>query len=483
MSSIQRSLSTSVSLEVSPGYKATVSQNILSSKTLSEIEGTLPREPMSQSSLLSVPYVYSNILDEKMPVLDDDCASFSTTLDSAPSFIPSIPSISDVAESLHTGLSTSTLDPDAALNAALDIVSAAADGLPFEDDFTPDENYAILLPHPDVPGIVLTPPPEGDVDQPCRPYVDEHTFWLYVLPDPYLLYPPARTSSGHVLQPWEYEIVPGEYDDPDVQLDEISGQDLVEAEYESYDDPEPHPNGDSQVYLEAENVAPQFNRGTYLETIFEGAESCESLALPSSPSSSIATVQSTGTIPASSSSASIFVPAVPNKYAVPLKGILKKGTSFPDTAVTSRRRVFEPSALAASPSDWVLAPSSSTLSMASSSSESSVAASAIFNLAPSISGLSISAMDAAYVSRRHPRPVMVKAHLWTVVHKARAMADAEATRGTGSWVRVTTRPSTTKKHSDWEMVEDFIGAEWEVNVRRGLKARIGARIGQLCRRL
>lgn len=60
-----------------------------------------------------------------------------------------------------------------------------------------------------LPSIVVVPPPEGTIDMPIRTFVDDGSDWTYTLPDPFLLAPPAQTSSGRILHPFEYDIMQG----------------------------------------------------------------------------------------------------------------------------------------------------------------------------------------------------------------------------------------------------------------------------------
>ncbi|KZV66018.1 hypothetical protein PENSPDRAFT_655269 [Peniophora sp. CONT] len=60
-----------------------------------------------------------------------------------------------------------------------------------------------------LPSIIVVPPPEGTIDMPIRTFVDDGNDWTYTLPDPFLLAPPAQTSSGRMLHPFEYDIMQG----------------------------------------------------------------------------------------------------------------------------------------------------------------------------------------------------------------------------------------------------------------------------------
>ena len=49
---------------------------------------------------------------------------------------------------------------------------------------------------------------------PARVFVDDDTDWMYPLPDPFLLAPPAQTSSGRLLHHLEYDVVQAYFDGP-----------------------------------------------------------------------------------------------------------------------------------------------------------------------------------------------------------------------------------------------------------------------------
>jgi hypothetical protein len=214
--------------------------------------------------------------------------------------------------SLHIDLSISTLDPDAALQAVLNIIAAANEGI-HEEDFTPDRHGVIIPPHvrPGVPGISLVPPPEGDVQMPSRPYVDAHTYWLYGLPEPWFLAPPPMNISGHVLLPSQYRIV---------QLDADPGQDgelfmqypddaLYAANDKQDGDEQDGDEHCAEIKYQPSFIVP-------LDTIVEESESSASLPQSSTtssiqssadvlPLSAVPASVSTGTLGASLSAASI----------------------------------------------------------------------------------------------------------------------------------------------------------------------------------